>query len=74
VATQSELNAFKYLNEQSVNRRNGRLRTFCIMGQQVDFTNCLVVRSHPKPSDLTVSRLMGVSPEDLIHARRKALE
>jgi len=29
---------------------------------------------HPKPSDLTVSRLRGVSPKDLIHARRKALK
>jgi len=44
------------------------------MGQQVGVVNYLVAALHPKPSDLTVSRLMGVSPEDLIHARRKALE
>jgi len=44
------------------------------MGQQVGLSYRLVLGPHPKPSDLTASRLMGVSPEDLIHARRKALE
>jgi len=33
-----------------------------------------VLGSHPKPSDLIASRLTGVSPEDLIHERRKVLE
>lgn len=34
----------------------------------------VLVGSRPKPSDLTASRLTGVSPEDLIRARRKALK
>jgi len=44
------------------------------MDQQVGPANYKVVGSHPKPSDLPASRSKGVSPEDLIHARRKALE
>ncbi len=43
------------------------------MGQQVGRRNCRVLRLHPKPSDLTNSRLRGVSPEGPTHARRKAL-
>jgi hypothetical protein len=43
------------------------------MGQQVGLIRRVRVGSHPKPSDLIVSRLTGVSPEDLTHARRKAL-
>lgn len=44
------------------------------MDQQVGPINYTVVGPHPKPRDLTTDRLMGVSPEDLIYARRKALE
>jgi len=44
------------------------------MGQQVGRKKVLLLRSHPKPSDLTVSRPTDVSPEGLIHARRKALK
>lgn len=44
------------------------------MDQQVDLANYAVAGSHPKPRDLTIDRLKGVSPEDLIYARRKALE
>jgi len=43
------------------------------MGQQVGLWHSVVLGSHPKPSDLIVSRLTDVSPEDLTHARRKAL-
>jgi len=39
------------------------------MGQQVGRAILLMVRSHPKPSDLTASRLKG-----LIYGRRKALK
>jgi hypothetical protein len=43
------------------------------MGQQVGLQHFTMWGSHPKPSDLIVSRLTDVSPEDLTHARRKAL-
>ena len=44
------------------------------MGQQVGRKKGYLLRSHPKPSDLTVSRSTDASPEDLIRARRKALK
>lgn len=61
------------MNNQQV-ACGGQLCTFCIMDQQVGPISCTVVGPHPKPRDLTIDRLKGVSPEDLIYARRKALE